>query len=786
MHSGFILTSQAKDVGHCCVIELWVSTAQGPMRLHIKDQSPVWFIETKDSSTVQKMAMKHHISIRLKPLPLKTFTQEPVSACYLSNQKQSQTFEGDVVAQNIPVYESDIRLVDRYLMERFIQGEIEFDGTYSVANGFTQVDFAKCRAGKDSVPKLKVVSLDIECSELGVLYSVGLDCLEDRRVIMVGESQPDTPLFIQWVKNEQELFLALINWFEQFDPDIIIGWNPSFDMKVLTERAKHNHITLLLGRAQQACFCRQSQNGQQRFINVPGRVVIDGIDALKSATYSFDSWSLESVARELLNEGKAIQTPYDRMDAINHMFYHDKIALAHYNLQDCILVNKIFNKTHILEYLIQRSKLTGLSLDRIGGSVAAFYNLYMPKLHRGGYIAPNLPRDNWVASPGGFVMNSRPGLYNSVLVLDFKSLYPSIIRSFLIDPVGLIEGLKLEIGNKVDQAVPGFRGGQFHRNKHFLPDMIQHLWTARDIAKANNEKAFSQAIKIIMNSFYGVLGSSGCRFFDTRLASSITMRSHEIMRITRKLIEEQGFEVIYGDTDSTFVSLNRECEAEQADKIGHSLTLYINQWWKTHLKQEYSLTSFLELEYETHFSRFFMPTIRGSETGSKKRYAGLIESGDDSYLVFKGLESVRSDWTEIAHEFQHELYKIIFNGGDPTSFVLNTVEKITTGALDKKLVYKKRLRRRLHEYQKNIPPQVRAAKLADEYNQRKGRPLQYQNKGRVAYVITINGPEPLEYVNSPIDYNHYIDKQIKPIADAILPFIGLNFDDINSLQMGLF
>ncbi|MGU3846977.1 DNA polymerase domain-containing protein, partial [Vibrio diabolicus] len=88
---------------------------------------------------------------------------------------------------------------------------------------------------------------------------------------------------------------------------------------------------------------------------------------------------------------------------------------------------------------------------------------------------------------------------------------------------------------------------------------------ARDVAKKNNEKAFSQAIKIIMNSFYCVLGSSGCRFFDTRLASSITMRGHEIMKQTKVLIEEQGYQVIYGDTDSTFVSLNRPYSKVEAD-----------------------------------------------------------------------------------------------------------------------------------------------------------------------------------------------------------------------------
>ncbi len=119
------------------------------------------------------------------------------------------------------------------------------------------------------------------------------------------------------------------------------------------------------------------------------------------------------------------------------------------------------------------------------------------------------------------------------------------------------------------------------------------------------KKAFSQAIKIIMNSFYGVLGSSGCRFFDHRLASSITMRGHEIMKTTRELIEAQGFEVIYGDTDSTFVSLGGEKASEDADAIGRNLASHVNQWWRQHLREAYGLESLLEIEYETHYQRFF-------------------------------------------------------------------------------------------------------------------------------------------------------------------------------------
>src|SRR5690606_31937656 len=124
-------------------------------------------------------------------------------------------------------------------------------------------------------------------------------------------------------------------------------------------------------------------------------------------------------------------------------------------------------------------------------------------------------------------------------------------------------------------------------------------------------------LKIIMNAFYGVLGSSGCRFFDPRLASSITLRGHEIMRRTRELIEAEGYSVIYGDTDSTFVWLKRAHSDEEAMRIGTHLVQQINLWWREHLRQQYGLQSALELQYESHFKRFLMPTIRGAEEGSK-------------------------------------------------------------------------------------------------------------------------------------------------------------------------
>ncbi|MDC5838083.1 DNA polymerase II [Vibrio europaeus] len=783
IQNGFVLTRQARDIKGTTQIDLWLSTPEGPTQLLIEGEKTVFFVFQDQLERAK--AQTQNLQIEWKTLPLKDFALRPVAACYCHSIKQAQSLSDHLKQQEIVVLEDDIRLADRYLMERFIQGSLEFTGV--VQNNVSHLRFkqVKCRQG-DYTPELKVVSLDIECSEKGVLYSIGLDSPMDSRVIMIGAPQPaDTN--IQWVSNEKELLLALVDWFNQFDPDVIVGWNViDFDFRLLHKRAERNQVKLMLGRGKQSSFFRTSNTTQQAFISIPGRVVMDGIDTLKTATYHFRSWSLEAVSQELLGEGKQIHNVHDRMDEINQMYRHDKPSLAKYNLQDCVLVNKIFAHTHLLEFAIERSKLTGVELDRVGGSVAAFTNLYLPQIHRAGYVAPNLHPENWLASPGGYVMDSIPNLYDSVLVLDFKSLYPSIIRSFLIDPMGLIEGLQQDIGLEQEQAVPGFRGGQFHRTRHFLPEMIENLWAARDVAKKNNEKAFSQAIKIIMNSFYGVLGSSGCRFFDTRLASSITMRGHEIMKQTKVLIEEKGYQVIYGDTDSTFVSLNGQFSQSQADDVGHQLVDYINEWWTNHLHEEYNLNSILELEYETHYKKFLMPTIRGQETGSKKRYAGLIGEGDSERLIFKGLESARTDWTPLAQEFQQMLYSMVFHGENPSDYIRGFVEQTKAGDFDDKLVYQKRLRRKLHEYQKNIPPQVRAARMADEINGQLGRPLQYQNKGRIEYVITTSGPEPKEYQKSAIDYQHYIDKQLKPVAEAILPFIGLDFATLSEPQLGLF
>ena len=393
---------------------------------------------------------------------------------------------------------------------------------------------------------------------------------------------------------------------------------------------------------------------QPRSVHVPGRVVLDGIATLRSATIYFESYALEDVAQQMLGRGKQIASHENSVTEILRMAREDPMALARYNLQDCRLVIDIFERARLIDFVVERQRLTGLSMNRQGGSVAAFDQLYLPRLHRAGYVAPSVgDREVLQGSPGGYVMDSVPGLYRNVIVLDFKSLYPSIIRTFLVDPLGLAQ--------PGDDPVPGYDGARFAREGHILPELIRSLWQARDGAKSEKNVALSQAIKIMMNSFYGVLGTPGCRFLDHRLVSSITKRGHEIIQRTRAFIEARGMTVIYGDTDSVFVLLEQELDADACDRVGRELASDLTAHFRDALQDELRIESHLELEYETHYRRFLMPTIRGSEVGTKKRYAGsVVTKAGEMHVVFKGLEAVRTDWTPLARNFQRELFRRVF------------------------------------------------------------------------------------------------------------------------------
>jgi DNA polymerase-2 len=765
--SGFLLTRQWRDRADGLELVFWISTNDGPVRAVIHGQEAVCFVPR--NTDLGSWASK--LSIDRRPLELRTLSGERVDGLYFRQQRHLQEGRDHLRTRDIKLYESDIKPGDRYLMERFITGACSLSGEAIARDGFIEYRNPRLQRAEFE-PTFKYAAIDIETEGLdGALYSIAVASPEDSRVFIAATPRPSPPnLAITWCENEAGVLRAFFDWLTEADPDLLLGWNvTSFDLNFLERKCIELSLPFAIARGVERAAILQPQGQRGTAVaRIPGRVALDGIELLRAGFWSFESFALDVVAKQLLGRGKAIQSAAHRVQEIQRMYREDPAALAAYNIEDCRLVLEIFANTNLLAFARERASATGLTMDRYGGSVAAFDHLYLPRLHRAGRVAPDVgDSEPGAGSPGGYVMESVPGLYRDVLVLDFKSLYPSIIRTFQIDPFALAE--------PGEDPVPGFRGAAFSRDQAILPALVADLWTVRDRAKANKDAALSQAVKILMNSLYGVLGASGCRFFDSRLASSITLRGQEILQKSRSFIEMSGYKVIYGDTDSLFVLPAKTAGEAEMRETGTDLAIQLNDWWREFIAAEFRLESFLEAEFETHFLRFLMPTIRGAKTGSKKRYAGLVRQPDgDTAVIFKGLESVRTDWTPLAQRFQRELYRRIFLDLPFEAFVQDTLDDLKAGRLDCELVYRKRLRRPLDEYTRNVPPHVQAARKLD-------RPDRW-----IRYVITRNGPEPvLELIPRP-DYRHYEERQLAPVANGILGFVGTSFETLTGAQFEIF
>ncbi len=753
-----LLTRQWFDRRNGVELTFWAASADGPIKAVFTGQESVMFVErTTPTETGRRKAVK-----------LTTLAGEPVDAVYFTSQRALSKERERIRSASDTTLEGTVKPHDRFVMERFVTGAFALEGSFRSCDGYREVVNPRVKTSEFTTP-LSQLAFDIETAGLdGALLSIAVAGQGGERVWVTGEPDSPTDDAYELVADEATLLRRFLDHVAQADPDLLTGWNViEFDLAYLERKAGQLGIPFALGRGgERATVLAPRSPRQPHIARVGGRVVLDGIATLRAATFSFESFRLEDVAQELVGRGKRIEHGGDPVEEIKRLHAHDKVALAAYNLEDCRLVLDIFATTDLVGFAMERQALTGLPLDRQGGSVAAFDNLYLPRLHRRGYVAPDVGDGlDFIGSPGGWVMDSVAGLFDNVLVLDFKSLYPSIIRTFAIDPLGLaVPG---------EDPIPGFESATFARTGHILPELIEGLWSARDEAKRRRDAARSRAIKILMNSFYGVLGSGGCRFFNPKLASSITLRGHEIIQQSRALIEERGLRVIYGDTDSLFVHVGPE-DAKECERIGTGLATELNAYWAEHLAATYRLDSHLELEFETHYRRFLMPTTRGSDKGSKKRYAGTLGSGPDAQLVVKGLEAVRTDWTPLARRFQRELLTRVFANEPWREWMAALARSVRAGELDDELVYRKRIRRRLEEYERNVPPHVQAARKL-------GRPVR-----EIRYVITTRGAEPIDLPHGRLDYEHYLSRQLAPAADGVLQFLDTNFAAVAGQQLALF
>jgi DNA polymerase-2 len=689
----------------------------------------------------------------------------------------------------IDTFEADVRFAVRYLIDRGIKGGCEIEGEAQPGKGVGFVfDNPELRPAEVKVEP-RVLSFDIETDAKGEhllaisLYAPGVD-----EVLIVDGSERPMPERATRCADERAALDAFCARVATFDPDVLTGWNTiDFDLTVLERIAARLRHPLGLGRDPGPIRIRKAEgyfgSGQA---SVPGRLVLDGIDLLRGAFVRMDDYSLDAVAREVLGEGKAWRAGAaggkeagterdvrDRIDEILHNYRHDLPAFALYARTDARLAYDIVARLNLVPLAFARTRLTGMTPDRVAASIASFDFLYLSELRRLDLVAPTVRADDsrvFAAQHGGHVLEPVTGLHRNVWVFDFKSLYPSIIRTFNIDPVSYVAA-----------PPPGADlletpGGAFRREPAILPRLLDELFPRREAAKKAGDEVASHAIKILMNSFYGVLGTPACRFYNPALANSITGMGREMLLWSKRWFEAAGLRVLYGDTDSLFVHAGSD-DSELAREQGRQLAKALNRDIARHIEQRWRVPSRLELEFEKFYLKLFLPWARHSTRGASKRYAGLLREGGQDRVEFVGMEVVRRDWTALAKQVQRELFQRLFADQPVEQYLAQIVQQVRKGGLDEALVYRKNLRKDADQYTATTPPHVAAARKSS------------RSSGHlISYVMTTAGPEPIDNVQHALDREHYIAKQVRPVAEPVLAALGLDFDRVigDDRQMDLY
>jgi len=672
-------------------------------------------------------------------------------------------------------FEADIRFPYRYLSDHNLRAGVEIAGEAESRPSGLQVfrnpELSPC----DVDPRLSLLSIDIETSlDTQLVFSVAFS-LRKRDGSLREEVHLISSREVRGAhshSDEATLLIALATRIRELDPDIVTGWNVvDFDLRVLEERATALKLPArlwALGRAPGATrFHRDATFGRQSRAEIPGRVVLDGIPLLRDAI-RLEDYRLETAGRHVLGRGKRIdQSAEDKGQEIQRMRRDDPEALAEYNQEDARLVLDILEKEGLVDLAIERSRLTGMQADRVGASVASFDLVYLPRLRERGIAAPSVPPERaHVPVAGGALLTPQPGFDVNVAVFDFKSLYPSLIRTFNLDPIARLQA--------AEDPITAPNGVHFSRQPGILPEIIERFAARREAARKRADEHASQAIKIMMNSLFGVLGTPSCRFFDPEVANAITSFGQQTLDWTREAFESQGVIVVYGDTDSVFVRLrgSGSAAAEEAEALRASVESAV----QSRVREAYRVEPYLWLELDHLYEHFFLPRVRGGRGGSKKRYAGW----QNGKLEIVGLESVRRDWPAIAKRLQEGILRRAFEGSEVMPFVRELTEEIRSGARDPELIYVKRIRKgSLESYTSTTPPHIQAA-----------RKLKGGSGPVIRYVVTQGGPEPVvpgHALPVRIDYRHYIERVVRPIADAILSELGCSFDEAvgNPTQLSL-
>jgi DNA polymerase-2 len=753
---GFLLQPTYRVRGGRPVIQLYGKLTTGRAFLVEDDRHRPYFFVPVGA----ERALRDESAVRVEPSALQSLDGRPLVRIEATIPAEVPRLRRKLEAGGFESFEADIRFAYRYLIDRGLRASFRIEGPAEPSDEGILRFHNPALSPALVRPELSVLSLDIETNpDASRVLSVALVGEQVSEVHLVSERAPESA---HGHPNEIALLRAVAARIRAVDPDLLTGWNVvDFDLRVLDRRARALGVPFEIGRVGGHLSLQRDQGFmRQSRADVPGRQVVDGPGLVRDAFITLDDYRLETAARELLGRGKQIAPGPDPAREIERMYREDPAAFVAYNREDAQLVLDILEREGLVDLAIERSLVAGMPLDRVGASIATFDRLYLPELWKRGFAAPSVDAERKSGRvTGGAVLDSHPGLYRNVAVYDFKSLYPSLTRTFNLDPLAhALAG---------DDAIVAPNGARFSRHAAILPELLEDFFERRAAAKARGARHADLALKIMMNALYGVLGAGSCRFFDREIANAISGFGQAVLGWMRDAFEAEGLRVLYGDTDSVFVALDPDASGPDARELGLTLRARVEAKIADRIRADYAVEPRLDLELERIYARFFQPSVRGGKQGSKKRYAGLVEGK----LEIVGLEAIRRDWPAVAGRLQKGMLARLFADQPPEPFAREIVERVRSGELDRELVIRKGLRKgSVDRYTKTTPPHIQAARKAE------GR------VGRVVrYVIARSGPEPVlddGLLPPDLDHEYYVEHVLRPIADSLLEPIGSSFDRV--------
>lgn len=688
----------------------------------------------------------------------KFYFGKPVTAIKVTVKSPSDINKVKDKIKHLPdvldVLEADIRFYMRYMIDKNVypcswhkvsvtklnvNNNLKVDAIYKIEDHPKNVE-------DTSIPNLKILSFDVE------YHSPKGTPKPDKNPIVIistATTSNNSRQFTADEYDEKELLTAFTNHVLEYDPDIIVGYNSNrFVWPYILSRAKKLGVSISVSRE-----FSTPQTSVYGHISIAGRANLDMLDyaeelyevKIKTLQNVAEYLGINSLRERLLKSPWLYQywsDPAKRDSLKNHSYSSAKITL------------EIAKKA--LPFAIQLSTVTGLPLDQVLAAAVGFrvewYLIRQAFLEN--ELIPNRVERPYTPYRGALVLKPIKGLHENVAVIDFSSMYPSIMIKYNISPDTYVDPneslspteyyVAPEVGHRFRKSPPGFYKRVLEklislRNEIRLQLRTMDVNSLEYILLNNRQKA----LKVIANACYGYTGWFGARWYMKQCAEATTAFGRKTISEAIKLAKEIGLQVIYGDTDSLFVRYD-------ADKVSNFIFQVQNK-----------------IGLDIKIDKIYVTCLF---TEAAKRYAGLLPDGRVEVV---GFEAVRGDWCELAQEVQFKVIELILKEKSPQVAVNYLRKVINTLKSQKipleKLVIWKTLSKSIDEYEVDAPHVVVAKILRDE-----GFSLEIGDK--VGYIITKGTSRRLADRAKPyfmvdykdVDVNYYISNQIVPSALRVL------------------